>query len=145
MMRTPSASISTASAAPAKSISVYSPTVIALCSLLLNFAAGLVLASINWLRLGQTTKAVTHLVIALLGAIAFVWLLVAGGLGQAPFLVNLGVALYLRWRMKTDIEDTYVADFTVETAPWWQGVLIALAVTFAIMATLMVAVNAAAV
>lgn len=139
MMRTPSASISTTSAVAAKSISVYSPTVIALCSLLLNFAAGLVLASINWLQLGQTTKAVTHLVIALLGAIAFVWLLVAGGLGQAPFLVNLAVALYLRWRMKTDIEEADGVTFKVQTAPWWQGVLIALAVTFAIMAAYMVA------
>jgi hypothetical protein len=115
------------SATTARTISLWSPRVITICTVLFNVPAGLTLALINWKRMGQHGKALA----AALGVVvaACVFIALSAEAVKALYLANIGVALVLRKRMEADIALYTGSEGPGETASWGVGVLIALGIT----------------
>jgi hypothetical protein len=114
------------SAVPVPSVKLWTPGFIAAVTFFLGFPAGIVLASINWLRMKMTDKAIIHLVAGAVGIVIFfaVLIMTPGNVGRLIALsVNLGILFYLRWRMEKDI-NVFQATQTVEKAGWPGGCLI---------------------
>src|SRR5687768_15381802 len=86
---------------------VWSPRVVGGLSLIFGYLAGAVLAAITWWRLGETSRAVAHVVaVAMLGFLATVIGLAYGGTAGliAHGLIWIGIATYLYAAMGMAIE-----------------------------------------
>lgn len=108
------------------SVKLWTPGFIAAVTFFLGFPAGIVLASINWLRMKMTDKAIIHLIAGAVGTVIFLAILILtpGNAGRLLALaINLGVLFYLRWRMEKDINGFQAAQ-RVEKAGWPGGCLI---------------------
>ena len=111
-------------------VKLWTPGIIAAISFLLGFPAGIVLASINWMRMNLSNKALTHLIAGGVGTFIVVILLILlpGNAGRFVGLVaNLGTVFYLYQQMKKDLE-IFKATNTVEKANELGGCLIGLGV-----------------
>jgi hypothetical protein len=118
------------SAPLAPSVKLWTPGFIGAVTFFLGFPAGIVLASINWLRMKMTDKALIHLFAGAVGTVIFLaaLILTPGNAGRLLALaVNLGVLFYLRWRMEKDINGFQVTK-RVEKAGWPGGCLIGLGI-----------------
>ena len=114
-------------AAPQPSVKLWTPMLIAPVTFFLGFPAGLVLASVNWLRMGLARKAVTHLVAGLIGTVVLIvsLMLLPSESGRLLVLpVNIAVLVYLRNQMAKDIEVFRAGDYAVQNAHWLGGCLI---------------------
>jgi len=109
-------------------IKLWTPGFIAGVTFLLGFPAGIVIASINWMRMKLNNKALTHLVVGAVGTFIFVivLILIPGTAGRfVGLLVNLGILFYLQWQMKQDL-DSFKISNNVENAGQLGGCLIGL-------------------
>jgi hypothetical protein len=112
-------------------VKLWTPGFIAGVSFLLGFPAGIVIASINWMRMQMNNKAIVHLLGGAVGAFVFLVLLFllpgAGGRFLA-LIVNLGILFYLQRQMKRDIEGFKAANPAIADAGQLGGCLIGLGV-----------------
>jgi hypothetical protein len=112
-------------------VKLWTPGVIAGVTFLLGFPSGIVLASINWLRMNMRNKALTHLIAGAIGTFIFSVLLVfiPGNTGRAVALVaNLGILFYLQQQMKKDVETFKATNNSVGKANEFGGCLIGLGI-----------------
>ena len=111
-------------------IKLWTPRFVAGVSFLLGFPAGIVLASINWFRMGMKNRALTFL---LGGAVGIVFLTLVtiflSGDTERPILilVNIGVLIFLYNQVKNDVEDFKSTNSATEKASELGGCLIGLA------------------
>jgi len=111
-------------------VKLWTPSFIAGVTFLLGFPAGIVIASINWMRMNLNNKALVHLITGAAGTFIFVLvlLLIPGTGGRALALIaNLGILFYLQQQMKKDLESFKVSN-NVENAGQLGGCLIGLGV-----------------
>ena len=111
---------------PAK---LWTPRAVGYITFFLGFPVGLVMAARNWMRMGLTNKAITHLVAGGVGILAFVilYLILPGSVGSVLGLaVNIGVLLYLQAQTRRDIAALIAANHAVQNAHWVGGCLIGL-------------------
>jgi hypothetical protein len=123
----PSIQPSVPSTAPVK---LWTPGFVAGVSFLLGFPAGIVIASINWMRMKMNDKAIPHLIGGGVGTLVFIiaLILLPGTMGRAlGLLANLGVLFYLQAQMKKDIA-VFGAANRVENEGQLGGCLIGLGV-----------------
>ena len=109
-------------------IKLWAPGFIAGVTFLLGFPAGIVIASINWMRMNMNNKALTYLIGGAVGAFVFViaLILLPSGIGNVIGLAtNIGILFYLRKQMEQDIEIFKVSN-NVENAGQLGGCLIGL-------------------
>jgi len=107
-------------------VRLWTPGVVALTAFLFGFPGGIVLASINWVRMGLTSKASAHLVGGAIGALLLVvFLIQLPSLRELAVLINVGVLYYLQNQIKNDLE-TFTANHEVQPAHWLSGFLIGL-------------------
>ena len=107
-------------------IKLWTPGFIAGVTFLLGFPAGIVIASINWMRMNLNNKALVHLIAGGVGAIIFVLILMLtpGTAGRSlGLIVNVGILFYLQQQMKKDLE-YFKASNDVENAGQLGGCLI---------------------
>jgi hypothetical protein len=121
---------SQASVVSSPSVKLWTPGFISAVTFFMGFPAGIVLASINWLRMKMNDMAIIHLVVGALGTLILLvaLILTPGTVGRLfALVVNLGVFFYLRWRMEKDV-NMFQAANRVEKAGWPGGCLIGLGV-----------------
>jgi len=109
-------------------VKLWTPGFIAGATFLLGFPAGIVIASINWMRMNLNNKALTYLIIGAVGTFIFViaLLLIPGTAGRSlGLLANLGILFYLQREMKKDL-DIFKISNNVENAGQFGGCLIGL-------------------
>ena len=109
---------------------LWSAGLIGFFTFFLGFPGGLVLASINWIRMRLTNKAIAHLVGGVVGisVIVIILYLLPGKVGYGlGFLVNVGMYIYLRNQMKKDIDAFKADSHEVINAHWFGGCLLSLA------------------
>lgn len=114
----------------APSVKLWTPGFIAAVTFLLGFPAGIVLATINWLRMKMTDKAIIHLFAGAVGAIIFMAVLIMtpGTVGRLlALIVNIGILFYLRWQIEKDTK-VFQATHKVEIAGWPGGCLIGIGI-----------------
>jgi len=117
-------------------VKLWTPSEISGDACVLGFPVGIVLASINWIRMGMRNKAIAHLIAGAIGVLVLpvVLVLIPGdtGLKWLPYgvgmVVNISVTLYLYLRMKNDIERFRAANHKVQNANSLVGCLIGLGV-----------------
>lgn len=88
-------------------VKLWTPGFIAGVTFLLGFPAGIVISSINWMRMNMNNKALTFLIGGAVGAFIFVLviILLPGSIGNIIGLAtNIGILFYLRRQMEQDIE-----------------------------------------
>jgi len=108
-------------------VKLWTPGTIAGITFLLGFPAGIVLASINWMRMNLSNKALIHLIVGALGTFIVVVFLILtpGNTGRILGLaVNLGTLFYLQRQMKKDLENFTASNHKVEKANGLGGCLI---------------------
>jgi len=101
------------------SVKLWTPGFIAAVSFFLGFPAGIVIASINWMRMKLNNKALVHLVAGAVGTFIFaiVLILIPGTAGRfLGIAANLGTLFYLQQQMKKDLEDFKASNNSVENA-----------------------------
>ena len=111
-------------------VKLWTPGFIAGVTFLLGFPAGIVIASINWMRMRLNNKALTHLIVGAVGTFIFVvaLILIPGAAGRFfGLLVNLGILFYLQQQMKKDL-DSFKISNNVENAGQLGGCLIGLGI-----------------
>ena len=111
-------------------IKLWTPGFIAGVSFLLGFPAGIVIASIDWMRMKLNNKALIHLIggAAVTFIFVIVLILIPGNAGRAVGLIaNLGVLFYLQQQMKVD-SNSFKLSNRVEDAGQLGGCLIGLGV-----------------
>lgn len=104
---------------------------IGLITFLLGFPAGIVLASINWMRINMKKKAILYLVGGLAGIIilTIISIFLPSSWGRIfTFVVNLGFVFFLYNQVKTDIENFKSSNNSIEDASQLNGCLIGLGV-----------------
>lgn len=113
------------------SVKLWTPRVIAATSFLLGFPAGIVLASINWMRMNLNNKALTHLIAGAIGTFIFILLLIflPGSVGSIlGIATNVGILFYLHREMKKDLERFQASNHTIAKANELGGCLIGLGI-----------------
>lgn len=88
-------------------IKLWTPSFIAGVTFLLGFPAGIIIVSINWMRMKMNDKANIYLIGGAIGTfiLVVILLLIPGNIGRfLGLLTNLGILFYLRRIMKEDIE-----------------------------------------
>ena len=109
---------------PTTAIKLWTPMVISLMTFFLGFPSGIVLASINWIRMDLKGKALIHILGGIVGLLAI--RLFPEGTGQLLGLViNLGYMTYLHQQMKNDLDT--VTNANIQYAHWFGGLLISIA------------------
>ena len=111
---------------PAK---LWTPRAVGYITFFLGFPGGLVMAARNWMRMGLTNKAITHLVAGGVGILAFVilFLILPGNVGSVlGFAVNIGMLFYLQNQTRKDIAAFIANNHEVQNAHWFSGCLIGL-------------------
>ena len=112
-------------------VKLWTPGLIAGLSFFLGFPAGIVIASINWMRMKMNNKALIHLAVGAFGTFIFVIaiIFVSGTAGRVMSLMaNIGVLFYLQQQMKKDIEGFKATGINVENANQLGGCLIGLGI-----------------
>ncbi len=110
-------------------VALWSHTVVGAVAFLLTPPAGLVLAALNYRRMGLVDKARVHAILAGVGTVLFAVLALAGGVGRLLIVVmGIGLYFYLYERMRADLAAFTAADHEVHSAPWGLGGLIGLGV-----------------
>jgi len=110
-------------------VKLWTPRAVGYTAFFLGFPGGIVLATLNWMRMGLTNKAIAHLVGGAVGLLVFVILLVLlpGSIGTwFGLLVNFGVLFYLQNQTKKDIAAFQANNREVQNAHWLGGCLIGL-------------------
>jgi hypothetical protein len=114
------------------SVKLYTPRQAFFLSFFTGWPSGLVLASINWIRMRQTTTAVIHLTVGLFLLIGWGFLLDSFPTGAFVLLtlaMHLGIIFYLYQQMKLTIERFAREGNGIQTAAWRSGCLTSLAAT----------------
>lgn len=116
-------------------VKLWTPGFIAGASFLLGFPAGIVLASINWMRMKMNDKAIMHLVGGGIATFVFILLLLftpstVGRLVGIAF--NLGALFYLQQQMSKD-QALFQTHNPVEKAGELGGCLIGLGILLAVL------------
>lgn len=93
---------------PANTIQLWTPRGIGWASVLLGFPGAVVLATLNWRRMGRTRKAIVHLAAAVIGTWAIYFVNAPVGL-----LAGLAVGYYLFRTQRSD-QSTFAAADRVE-------------------------------
>lgn len=109
-------------------VKLWTPRVIGFVTFFLGFPGGIVLASLNWLRMGQEKKAVIHLVGGTFGVVMFLLtlLILPGNIGRYLGMgVNFGLLIYLQQQMRKDIKGI-AGKYSIQNANWLWGSLIGL-------------------
>jgi hypothetical protein len=98
--------------------------VIGLMTFFLGFPSGIVLASMNWIRMDLRGKAVVHIIGGIVGILA-IGLFYEGNGQLLGLVINLGYMTYLHQQMKNDIDR--VSNTDIQYAHWFSGLLISIA------------------
>jgi hypothetical protein len=112
-------------------VKLWTPGFVAGVTFLLGFPAGIVIASLNWMRMEMRNKGLMHLLGGVVVTFVFViaLLLLPGTASRGiGLLANLGILFYLQQQMKKDIETFRAANNAVENAGQLGGCLIGLGV-----------------
>lgn len=112
-------------------VKLWTPGWIAGLSLFLGFATGMVLASINWMRMNMNNKALIHLIVGIVGTflLALLLILISGDIARlVALVVNLGAVFYLYRQMDKDLRNFRAASNKVENANGLGGCLIGLGI-----------------
>lgn len=123
-------------------VKLWTPGFIAAVSFLLGFPAGIVLASINWMRMKMNDKATMHLIGGGIVTFIFVLLLIftPSTVGRVIGIAfNLGTLFYLQQQMKKDQESFQLYN-KVEKAGEVGGCLIGLGILVAFLIVVVVLV-----
>jgi hypothetical protein len=123
------------------SVKLWTPGIIAAISFLLGFPAGIVLASINWIRMNLNNKALIHLIGGAIGTFIFILLIIflPGNAGSIlGIATNLGTLLYLQREMKKDLERFQATNRTVAKANELGGCLIGLGILLLVVISIVV-------
>ena len=110
-------------------VKLWTPRAVGYTTFFLGFPGGIVLTALNWMRMGLTNKAITHLVGGAVGllALVIVLILLPGSIGTwFGLFVNLGMLFYLQNQTKKDIEAFKAGNHEVQNAHWFGGCLIGL-------------------
>ncbi len=119
------------SASPYK---LWTPRQIAVLSFFMGYPSGLVLSSINWIRMGETGTAIIHLIAGFL--LMTVWTFILG-FGQAScglwlgLALNIGFCFYLYQQMKSSINNAERDGHEIMHAAWRSGCLTGVVTFFA--------------
>lgn len=126
---------------PKPTIKLWTPNTIGTLTFFLGFPAGIVLAAINWIKMGMTRKIIPHIFIGIAGIVAIIFL--PDNLGRIVGLaLSWGYIAFFRKQMKNDIEK--LEHFDVHNARWYSGffisiglygIVFAMAITFALLET----------
>lgn len=119
-------------------IKLWTPRVIAGIAFLLGFPAGIVLAAINWMRMGMKNKVVIFLAGGVVGIVilTIISIFLPGDSERILLiLANIGIMIFLYYQVKSDVEAFEVSNNSVEQASELGGCLIGLA-TLALYITL---------
>ena len=122
------------------SVKLWTPGFIAGVSFFLGFPAGIVLASINWMRMKMNDKATIHLIGGAIAAFVFIVLLLftPSTVGRVLGIVfNLGALFYLQQQMKKDLEVFQLSN-KVDKAGELSGCLIGLGILLAFLLVIFV-------
>jgi hypothetical protein len=112
------------------SIKLWFPNVIGWIAFLLGFPAGIVLASINWIRMKRTGKAAIYLFGCLIGVLAIILLrlIIPDELGLLQIglilIVNTVTAYHLYVQMTKDIAVVTASGTVAMDANWFGGCLL---------------------
>ena len=111
---------------PAPPVRLWTSTTVSYITFCLGFPGGLVLAALNWMRMGLTKKAIVHIAGGALGATALILLsfLVLGSAWSALLIVNIGLVFYLQDQTWRDINSFKASHHEVRAANWAGGCLI---------------------
>ena len=113
---------------PVSTVKLWTPTTIGFITFFLGFPGGIVLSSINWMRMGLEKKALAHLIGGVLGALIFILLIIflPSSIGRfVGFGANLAMLAYLNRQMRKDIGNV-TPSYRVQNAHWFGGCLIGL-------------------
>jgi hypothetical protein len=122
---------------PSPPVKLWTPAVIGLITFLLGYPGGLVMAILNWIRMGLINKAISHLIVGAAGTLAYVVLLaqLTGDVGNLlACLVNIAMIFYLHNQIKQDIAAFKACNHEVQNAHWLGGVLIGIVMLGAYLA-----------
>lgn len=105
-------------------IKLWTPNTIGTLTFFLGFPAGIILATINWIKMGMTKKIFPHILIGIAGIVALIFL--PDNFGRIVGLaLSLGYIGFFRKQMKNDIEK--LDRFDVRNAHWYSGFFISIA------------------
>ena len=108
-------------------VKLWKPTTIGWVTFFLGFPGGIVLAAINWMRMGMRDKAIWHLVGGAVGTlliILFVAFVPGNSMRLPSLLLNILVIYYLWNQIKTDIELFRASGSQVQDADGISGCVI---------------------
>jgi hypothetical protein len=114
---------------PQNPVRLWKPTIIAVITFFLGFPGGIVVSSINWMRMNMKQKAVIHLVAGTLGSIALIILVILlpeNSLNWLMLPVNIGIVYYLYKQMQKDVDAFAASKAVIKDAHWSGGCLISL-------------------
>lgn len=103
---------------PKPTIKLWTPNTLGAMTFLLGFPAGMLLAAINWKKMGMGRKIIPHIFIAIAGILALIFL--PDNIGRIVGLVlSWGYIAFFRKEMKSDIAS--LDRFNVQNARWYSG------------------------
>lgn len=109
---------------PKPTIKLWTPTTIGVLTFFLGFPAGIVLATINWIKMGMTRKVFPHILIGIAGVVAVIFL--PDNIGRIVGLaLSWGYIAYFRQQIKSDIEK--LDRFNVQKAHWFSAFFMSVA------------------
>jgi hypothetical protein len=129
-------------AAPAPTtMALWTPKGIGVVSAVLGFPGAVVLAALNWRRMGRIRKAIVHLGAAVIATWALFLAAVSADVRSGGFLIGLGVGYYLYRAQRSD-QAPYVALGRVTERSGLAGALIAIVASVLIFGSGVIAVAA---
>lgn len=106
---------------PKPTIKLWTPNTIGTLTFFLGFPVGIVLAAINWIKMGMIRKVIPHIFIGLAGIVALIFL--PDNFGRLVGLtLSWGYIAFFRQQIKSDIET--LDRFVVQNARWYSGFFI---------------------
>lgn len=108
-------------------VKLWTSSAVGITTFFLGFPGGIVLASINWFRMGLKNKAVAHLVVGAIGAFAisvFAYFAPATINRLLSIIVNVGIVYYLSSQTKKDTEAFVTNNHIVKKESGWIAFLI---------------------
>lgn len=116
-------------AQPSTPVRLFSPRQVFVLSAVSGWPTGLVLASVNWIRMGNQTTAIVHWMAGILLFIPMtLWSLSAGGdapIALVDLAIHFGVCLYLQNLTAHSIKNFASEGKPANPAPWATGCLLA--------------------
>jgi uncharacterized membrane protein len=114
---------------PESTIKLWTPSTIGFVTFFFGFPSGILLASINWIRMGYTKKAVYHIVGGLIGILIIIVILFLApdkwGTGVSA-LINFGMLSYLNYQTRKDTDAFKASNPETQNAHWSGGCLLGL-------------------